>query len=54
MDCMTKEAQTKFFSSVKAISGHQLEILMDTDSIVIFDFGDRLRSEKLNVKRSSS
>jgi hypothetical protein len=43
---MAREPQTKFFRSVKAISDHQLEILMDTDSIVIFDFGDRLHSDK--------
>lgn len=43
---MAREPQTKFFKSVKAISDHQLEILTGAGSIVIFDFGGRLYSDK--------
>ena len=46
---MERLPQTKFFRSVKAISGHQLEILMDTNSFIIFDFGDRLQSIRFSA-----
>jgi hypothetical protein len=46
---MASLPQTKFFRSVKAISEHQLEILMDTNSFIIFDFGDRLQSIRFSV-----
>jgi hypothetical protein len=46
---MTRAPQTKFFRSVKAISNHQLEILMDTNSFIIFDFGDRLQSIRFSA-----
>ncbi|MDR1510195.1 MAG: hypothetical protein LBS53_11210 [Synergistaceae bacterium] len=46
---MARLPQSKFFRSVKAISGHQLEIVMDTNSFIIFDFGDRLQSIRFSV-----
>jgi hypothetical protein len=35
---------TKYFRSVRAISDHQLAIVMETNSFIVFDFGDRLKS----------
>jgi hypothetical protein len=35
---------TKYFRSVLAISDHQLAVVMETNSFIVFDFGDRLKS----------
>ncbi len=34
--------QPGFFKSVKALPGHRLEIMMETDTLILFDFTSRL------------
>jgi hypothetical protein len=43
--------QTKFFKSVRAVSDHQLEILMETDTHIIFDFSSRFHTARFGALR---
>ncbi|MDR2780343.1 MAG: hypothetical protein LBB28_04380 [Synergistaceae bacterium] len=45
------EKQTGFFKSVKALSGCRLEIEMQTDTRILFDFNSRIGTVRFNALR---
>jgi hypothetical protein len=45
------EKQTGFFKSVRALPGYRLEIEMQTDTHIIFDFNSRLCTVRFNALR---
>jgi hypothetical protein len=46
--------QTKYIKNVKALPGYRLEILMDTDALIIFDFNTRLSTARFGSLRDES